>query len=183
MNISTSELLIGVPVANTTPLSPPLISLISSHFISISVARCDIARLIPDTLFIRVKMNLFLYLCASSTKSASTPKSSNFNKSSFLPSAVSFSSSARLFFRVRCKSFTVWRLFSFSFSSTIARSIISISRLRRSSCRSFEMGTRSKLDIAIITASQSPVATFATNLLRLVFSKSFLVAISKLALG
>ena len=181
--ISTSELLIGVPVANVTPRSPPRSSPIYSHFKSISVARCDIALLMPATLFIFVNMNLFLYLCASSTKRASTPNCSNCNKSSFLFAFRSFSSCARLFFNVRSKSFTRIRSPRSLLASTIAVSMASISLDNRSFCLSFEIGTFSKLDIAIITASQSPVATFATKRFRLVFSKSFFVAIKRFAVG
>ena len=148
-----------------------------SHFKSISVARCDIALLIPETFVIFVKRNLFLYLCASSTKIASTPKSSKFNRSSFFPAAIIFSICAFLFLSVRSKFFTViW-----SAASLMPSSIIWISLYKRSLCLSCEMGIFSKLDIAIITASQSPVATFATNRFRLVFSKSFFVAIKTFA--
>ena len=67
MYISVIELEIGVPVANTTPLSPPCSSLIYSIFNCKSLALALAALEIPATLFIFVYRNRFLYASASST--------------------------------------------------------------------------------------------------------------------
>ena len=87
--ISLMELLIGVPVANTTPLFPLLMSLMYLHFNSISVAFCDGLLDMPDT-FIFEKIGRFLKLWASSIYTASIPSSSKSRKSSLDSSFWSF---------------------------------------------------------------------------------------------
>ena len=80
--ISAMELLIGVPVAKTMPF-PPVISSRYWHFMYKSIALCELLFEIPETFDILVATKRFLKRWASSTKSLSTPISSNVTTSSF----------------------------------------------------------------------------------------------------
>ena len=84
-------LLIGVPVANVTPL-PPVSSSRYWHLLNISCDFCASVWAIPATFRILVYRNKFLYECDSSTKSLSTPNCSKVTTLSLRDWSLSLSS-------------------------------------------------------------------------------------------
>ena len=125
--ISFMVLLIGVPVANTTPR--PLLSLVKyCVFINISIADCEPLEEIPDMRPNFVANAKFLNLSASSTKIWSMPKSSNVMPTSFFSTDIAFSILACKFCFFFSKSFRNRLEFTSLFSMAV------ISRSANSSC-------------------------------------------------
>ena len=104
--ISVMLLLIGVPVANTTP-RPPVISSKYRHFANISLDFCASAVERPATLRILVYKKRFLYMSLSSTNIMSTPSCSNVTTSSLRCAARNLSKRVSRFRFVISNCFTV----------------------------------------------------------------------------
>ena len=169
------ELDTGVPVANTMLLPCP-VSRRYSHLSNRSSHFCAAATSTPGTLIV-VAMARFLYWCASSMNSMSTPRSSK-SIHPLLPSprsAWSFPStrmrSLSACLTVRLRFFSILPISSFSFfaekslpTASAVSMLSSISALRREKYLSRRSGLtcmRWNVSCLTMTASQSPAATFA----------------------
>ena len=136
---SVMELLMGVPVAKITP-RPPVFSSRYWHFIYISEDFWASVVEIPATFCIFVYKKRFLYECASSTNSRSTPSCSKVTTSSFFVLERSFSNrdfSPRF---VRSMDLTVNRSAPLARSSAMPSSTSAICFSMEACCRSKDMG-------------------------------------------